>query len=593
MATDTWTGLYGGNWSDPTGWSGGTVPAAGDTVQLSQALNGPYTVHLDANEGAYAALTVSAANATLALYYGGLTLSVTGATTLSAGDIAIAGDATLDTGTFVENGGFLGMSDGTLDVSGQATLSGGGFGLYGGAFEAGSLAFAGGSFGISGGDVTATNQVSETAGTAGFYGGTFDAGSLAISGGSLGMSGGTIDASGALTLSGSGSIGIYNNAATLEAGSLSQTGGSLSMSGGTLAVTGEASFTGGTDVFYGGSTFDAGSLQIGSSNAAQTLTMSGGAVSVSGTASIAAGSTLLMYGGSFSTQGGLTDSGTITGAGTIGGPISGNGVIFAEDGTLDLTGTVASGPIFEIGPEGALTSDLKIDGTAIAAQGVIIETQDQHPELEIGSSGNLTINPAEDFYTGSVLLDGGTLTDSQGFYFGGINEGAVIYGFGTVNGTLCSTVDGAGLSGGLFEATGGTLTINGDIDQGNGFDIAAGATLVLNGAVQKIDVMFIDETSGTLVLPNATARESFESNGLISNMNFSANGAATNVLDLVDVSPTSITSAIFDKPSNTIELFSGSTMIDHFALAYSRAGGGVVHWTPDSGTGTNIFLGTT
>ncbi len=154
MATDTWTGVFGGNWSDPTGWSGGTVPAAGDTVQLSQALNGPYTVHLDANEGAYAALTVSAANATLALYYGGLTLSVSGATTLSAGDIAIAGNATLDTGTFVESGGFLGMSNGTLDVSGQATLSGGGFGVYGGAFEAGSLAFAGGSFGISGGDVT-------------------------------------------------------------------------------------------------------------------------------------------------------------------------------------------------------------------------------------------------------------------------------------------------------------------------------------------------------------------------------------------------------------------------------------------------------
>ena len=57
MAIKTWTGVYGGDWSDPTGWSGGTVPGAGDTVQLSQALNGPYTVHLDASEGAYAALT--------------------------------------------------------------------------------------------------------------------------------------------------------------------------------------------------------------------------------------------------------------------------------------------------------------------------------------------------------------------------------------------------------------------------------------------------------------------------------------------------------------------------------------------------------
>ena len=38
---------------------------------------------------------VATANATLALYYGGLTLSVSGATTLSAGDIAIAGNAAL------------------------------------------------------------------------------------------------------------------------------------------------------------------------------------------------------------------------------------------------------------------------------------------------------------------------------------------------------------------------------------------------------------------------------------------------------------------------------------------------------------------
>ena len=105
MATETWTGVFGGNWSDPTGWSGGTVPAAGDTVQLNQALNGPYTVHLDANEGPYAALTISAANATLALYYGGLTLSVSGATTLSAGDIAIAGNAALDTGSSFEGMG--------------------------------------------------------------------------------------------------------------------------------------------------------------------------------------------------------------------------------------------------------------------------------------------------------------------------------------------------------------------------------------------------------------------------------------------------------------------------------------------------------
>jgi fibronectin-binding autotransporter adhesin len=588
MATDTWTGVYGGNWSDPTGWSGGTVPAAGDTVQLSQALNGPYTVHLDANEGAYAALTVSAANATLALYYGGLTLSVTGATTLSAGDIAIAGNATLDTGTFVESGGFLGMSDGTLDVSGQATLSGGGFGVYGGAFEAGSLAFAGGSFGISGGSVAVTNQVSETSGTAGFYGGTFDAGSVAVSGGSLGMSGGTIDASGALTLSGSGSIGIYNSAATLEAGSLSQTGGSLGMSGGTLAVTGEASFTGGTDVFYGGSTVDAGSLQIGSSGAAHTLTINGAVFAISGTASIAAGSTLSMYGGSFSTQGGITDSGMISGAGTIGGPLGGTGTIYAEQGTLDLTGTVASGLTLEI----ASYADLKIDGiatTGVASGG--FRMVDISQTLEIGSQGALTITAQEKNTAGTLKLDGGTISDQYGIQNG---ANVTITGFGTINADLVPF----GSNGAAIHATGGTLTLNGDLySSGNSPDVAAGATLSLVGAVQldqaenTLKFNYLSSASGTVQLGSATARQSFEANGTLVNMNVSTNGAPTDVLDLADTAPSSITSAMVAN-GNTIELFNGSTMIDHFALA-SSVGTAAVHWVSDGGTGSNIFLSTT
>jgi hypothetical protein len=588
MAIETWTGVFGGNWSDPTGWSGDTVPAAGDTVQLSQALNGPYTVHLDASEGAYAALTISAANATLALYYGGLTLSVSGATTLSAGDIAIAGNAALDTGTFAESGGFLGMSDGTLAVSGQATLSGGGLGVYGGTLQAGSLAFAGGSFGISGGGVTVTNQVSQTAGTVGFYGGTFNAGSLAVSGGSLGMSGGTLAASGALALSGTGSIGLYNAAATLDAGSFAQTGGSLGMSGGTLAIAGQASFTGGTDVFYGGSTVQAGSLQVGSSGGpAQTLTLSGGVVTVSGTVSIAAGSTLSMYGGSFSTQGGLTVSGTISGAGTIGGPIGGSGILSAEHGTLDLTGTVASGLTVQIASYG----DLKIDGTATTNP---LHLGDGNQLLEIGPSGSLTITDKEDDTWGTIKLEGGTLTDAQGFSTGYLST---VTGFGTINGTEYGLGYGHGAA---IHATGGTLTLNGDIYNSNRPDIAAGATFSLMGAVQgnltpsygsypgPVQFNFLSSTSGTVRLGTATARQSFEANGVIGNMNVSTTGAPTNILDLADVQPGTITSAMVAN-GNTIELFNGSTMTDHFSLA-SSVGTPAVHWASDGGSGTNIFL---
>ena len=40
---------------------------------------------------------------------------------------------------------------------------------------------------------------------------------------------------------------------------------------------------------------------------------------------------------------------------------------------------------------------------------------------------------------------------------------------------------------------------------------------------------------------------------------------------------------------NTIELFNGSTMIDHFAMANS-VGTAAVHWGSDGGSGSNIFL---
>jgi hypothetical protein len=442
--------------------------------------------------------------------------------------------------------------------------------------------------GISGGNVTVTNQVTETAGTAGFYGGSFNAGSLALSGGSLGMSGGTLAASGALTLSGTGSIGLYNTAATLEAGSLSQTGGSLGMSGGTLAVTSQASFTGGTDVFYGGSSVDAGSLQVGSSSAAHTLTINGAAFAVSGTVSIAAGSTLSMYGGSFSTQGGIADSGTISGAGTIGGPLGGSGTVYAEQGTLDLTGTVASGLTFQIASYG----DLKIDGTATVANSLGL--LDVNQVLEIGRSGSLTINAAEVDTASTTKLDGGTLTDAHGFYTGAYD---VITGFGTINGTEY----GLGYErGATIDAVGGTLTLNGDIYSGVTPGVAAGATFSLLGAVQlnasepppfgsyPVHFDFLSSTSGTLRLDTATARQSFETNGTIANMNVSTNGTPTNVLDLADVQPSSITSAMVAN-GNTIELFNGATMIDHFALA-SSVGTAAVHWGSDGGSGSNIFL---
>jgi hypothetical protein len=296
-----------------------------------------------------------------------------------------------------------------------------------------------------------------------------------------------------------------------------------------------------------------------------------------------------MYGGSFSTHGGLTVSGTISGAGTLGGPIGGSGILSAERGTLDLTGTVASGLTFRIASYG----DLKIDGTATTANSLGLI--DVNQVLEIGPSGSLTITAAESDTAGTIKLEGGTLTDAQGFSTGNYST---ITGFGTINGTEYGLLYGRGAA---IHATGGTLTLNGDIYSGNKPDIAAGATFSLMGAAHgnlppfyssAVQFNFLSSASGTLRLGTATARESFETNGIIGNMNVNTAGAtATNVLDLADLQPNSITSATIAN-GNTIELFNGATMIDHFALA-SSPGPAVVHWASDAAAGTNIFLSTT
>jgi hypothetical protein len=597
MATVTWTsyGFAGDpdSWSNGGGWSGGTVPVSGDTVLIT--LKNTYNIALDANEGPYAALTISSPIVTLHLPLDGLTLSVSGLTTLSAGYISIPGNSALDTGSFSQTGGWLGMSNGMVAVTGQATLSGGSEGIYGGAFKSGSLTVSGGNIGMSGGAMTIAGLASVSGGSVAIYGGTFNAGSLAVSSGNIGISGGTVTASGALTLSGTGSIGIYNNAATLQAASLAAAGGTLGMSGGTLTVTGQASFTGGSDTFYGGSTFNAGSLQVGANGgAAQTITVNGGAVSVSGlttiaSASTAGGSTLFLYGGSLNAAGGINDLGTLSGAGMVsGGTISGNGTIYAKQGTLDISSTIASGPTFQIASGG----NLKIDGTAIAAHR--LNLIDVNQKLEIGPQGSLTINEPESDTSGTVLLDGGTLTDSQGFYGGAYQD--LITGFGTINGTEYGLGYGRGAT---ITASGGTLTINGDIYEGNLPNIASGATLSMLGSTQlsptqagAVPFKFLSPSSGTLRLATTAARQSFEVNGTLGNMAVSTSPTIpTDILDLADVLPSSITSASIAN-GNTIELFNGATMIDHFSLA-SSVGAAAVHWGTDGGGGSNIFLSTT
>ena len=119
-----------------------------------------------------------------------------------------------------------------------------------------------------------------------------------------------------------------------------------------------------------------------------------------------------------------------------------------------------------------------------------------------------------------------------------------------------------------------------------------GSTQLSPTQAGSVPFSFLSPNSGTLLLGNATARQTFEANGTIVGMNVNTSGALpTTVLDLADLLPGSITSASIANGS-TIDLFNGSTLTNHFALA-SSVGSAVVHWTSDGTTGTDIFLGTT
>ena len=160
-------------------------------------------------------------------------------------------------------------------------------------------------------------------------------------------------------------------------------------------------------------------------------------------------------------------SGTLTGFGTIAATLSGAaaGIVKASGGTLDLKGTVNSGPTLAI--DTTAGSTLLIDGTATSAAPIAISTANQ--TLEIGSAGNLTINGgAESITNGTIKLDGGSLTDSTGLSIG---SGGTLTGRGIVVGAISG--------GGTIKATGGLLNIGGNLTSGMVLQADSGASSVL------------------------------------------------------------------------------------------------------------------
>jgi hypothetical protein len=222
----------------------------------------------------------------------------------------------------------------------------------------------------------------------------------------------------------------------------------------------------GDDVVTDGSgtytvTFTANTAALNSltiNNAAATLALGAFTLHVSGTGvsaiNVQAGQ-ITIAGGTVNDAGGMAlASGTgVSGAGTlkISGHYTGAGLLRASGGTLDVFGTIDSGIALQIASASA--SILKIEGTGTAVAAIAISSANQ--TLEVGASGNLTINAIESISNGTIQLIGGTLTAASGIAIG---SGAVLTGKGTV----AAPVSGAG----TVRASGGTLDLTGPVSTG-------------------------------------------------------------------------------------------------------------------------------
>ncbi|QEY32758.1 hypothetical protein EVJ50_11500 [Synechococcus sp. RSCCF101] len=383
----------------------------------------------------------------------GITLTHTN----SSGASTVASGSTLTVG----NGASLINASGaslTLPVSGTATTSIQSFGS--GAPAAGTFSNAGtltksgsGSVSIGGSTAFTFNNQGATAigegsvllaGTGGSHPGSFtisNGASLDIAGGAQALSAtSSIGGAGQLSLSG-GSL-TSGGASTIDS-AVAISGGSLNLTGGSLELRGPLNWSGGT---IDGSAPSAGPLTVsGALSISGNPDLSGGSLihtNASGISGIASGTTFQVgNGASFSNASGaslsvLANAGTTTSIESFGtGPLAAGS--FINDGTLTKTG--------------AGTLEIS-SNTALAVTNAGTTSID---------AGTIRVDGSEFTQSGLINLDTGTTLSVSG----DLTNAGTIQGDGTVE-VIFNTLTNNGVIAPGGTGSAGTLTINGDLQQG-------------------------------------------------------------------------------------------------------------------------------
>ena len=507
------TTILGGN----NTFTGGVINYAGDTLQLNNANA--------AGVGSTGIILNGGNNDTLNLNFSSAALGNTGTIDSNAANITFSGtNITLNNAIILDNGG---VNDTTINGSGSGTLAGiisstslgltksgtgtitlsgantyGVFGSVGTTLSGGTLIISGNSAGsptITSGPLGIGNIT--------FNGGTLESGTAAsntilnaynvassstgtiISGSSNGLT-----LSGAGTLNAGSTLTINNSANTVTLSGNLSGAGNLTMSGaGTLAISGSNNGS-----LTGAVTLTAGTLQV--ANDANASPLGTGSLSFNGGTLVA---TIPV------TTNPLTNNFTLNASSIIGGTnnitLSGTGTFTTGTLTVSNTGTTTlSGNLS--GAAGLTENNgsghiLAISGSNNGSfSGAVILTTGT---LQLGSDAN-----ASPLGTGSLSLNGGTLTATTAITTNPLTNNFTLNASSVIGGTSALTLSGTGTftTGTLTVSNTGTTTLSGNLSGAASLteNSGSGDILAISGANNGSFSGAVTLTAGTLQIANDT-----------------------------------------------------------------------------------------
>jgi autotransporter-associated beta strand protein len=543
LASVTYIGPVGGDWSAASNWTGGAVPdlsnvanviiPTGKSVSYDASVAGPVTSQVAAN-GA-----LNLANAGVAVSLGGI--SGSGSIALGSNGLTLSAAANGNFSGVISGSGGLTVAGGTQTLSGVNTYTGntavdagatliiGGAGVLGGGNYAGTITNNGTFIDASSANQTLSGVISGS--------GDLDktgTGTLTLTAANT-YSGATVVDSGTLAITDPAGLGassagtIINSGGTLDLRNVIGVAEPITVNGGTLATSIGSSSVTAPITLTGNSVVDVTGTQLTLSNT----------VSGSGSLDKTGAGTLMLTAANTYTGATVVDAGTlaITDPAALGAttPSSIAGTTVNAGGTLDLrnvTGvaepiTLNGGTLATSNGSSSVTAPIALTGNSVVnvtgTQLTLSNTVSGSGSLDKTGAGTLVLTAANT-YTGATVVDAGTLVITDAAALGAttpsstagttVNTGgtldlrnvtgvaepitlnggtlAVSSGSSSVTAPISLTTDSA------IAVTGTQLTLSNTISGAGGLDKTGAGTLVLTAANTYTGPTVVD--AGTLQL---------------------------------------------------------------------------------------------